>query len=63
MNNFQQMTIEQLKAYLKLNQTDTEAFYVLMDKLNAKSNQKIYAADEIEKLGELIRNHNSSKAS
>jgi galactokinase len=58
MSDFQHMSIDQLKAYLKRNQTDTEAFHVLMDKLNAKPNQKIYSALEVEKLGELI---NSSK--
>ncbi len=59
MNDFQHMTIEQLKTYLKNNQGDTEAFYILMDKLNAKPNQQIYSADEIEKLEGLISNHNS----
>jgi hypothetical protein len=62
MSNFQHMTIEQLKTYLKHNQRDTEAFYVLMDKLNAKPNQKIYSADEIEKLGELISSHDSKSS-
>jgi hypothetical protein len=41
MSDFQNMSIEQLKAYLKHNQGDTEAFHVLMDKLNARPNQKI----------------------
>lgn len=54
MSDFQDMSIDQLKAYLKQNQGDTEAFHVLMDKLNAKPNQKIYNADEINKLGEMI---------
>jgi hypothetical protein len=53
------MNVEQLKAYLKHNQSDTEAFYALMDKLNSKPNQKIYSADEIEKLGELISSDDS----
>jgi len=48
------MSIEQLKPYLKQNQGDTEAFHVLMDKLNARPNQKIYSASEINKLGEMI---------
>ena len=56
------MSVEQLKAYLKENQGDTEAFHVLMDKLNAKPNQQIYGANEIEKLGELISS-NDSKSS
>ncbi|MGB3655175.1 MAG: hypothetical protein WBA41_28770 [Rivularia sp. (in: cyanobacteria)] len=55
MNDFQNMSIKQLKTYLKTNQGDTEAFHVLMDKLNAKPNQKLYSADEIDKLGELIK--------
>lgn len=55
MNDFQNMSIKQLKAYLKTNQGDTEAFHLLMDKLNAKPNQKLYNADEIDKLGELIK--------
>ncbi len=54
MSDFQNMSIEQLKAYLKHNQGDTEAFHVLMDKLNARPNQKIYSASEIHKLGEII---------
>ncbi|MEM6400714.1 MAG: Uma2 family endonuclease [Cyanobacteria bacterium P01_D01_bin.116] len=54
MSNFQHMSIGQLKAYLKSNQGDTEAFHVLMDKLNANPNPQIYSASEIEKLGELI---------
>ncbi|MEM6754205.1 MAG: hypothetical protein AAF630_14670 [Cyanobacteria bacterium P01_C01_bin.38] len=48
------MSIRQLKAYLKSNQGNTEAFHVLMDKLNARPNQNIYSADDIDKLGELI---------
>ncbi len=55
MNDFQNMSIKQLKAYLKTNQGDTEAFHVLMDKLNARPNQKLYSPDEIDKLGELIK--------
>lgn len=53
------MRIEQLKAYLKKNQGETKAFHVLMDKLNAKPNQQIYGANEIEKLGELISSNDS----
>ena len=59
MSEFQSMSIEQLKAYLKKNQGDTEAFHVLMDKLNAKPDQQIYGANEIEKLGELISSNDS----
>ena len=62
MSDFKSMSVEQLKAYLKKNQGDTEAFHVLMDKLNAKPNQQIYGGNEIEKLGELISN-NDSKSS
>jgi hypothetical protein len=54
MSYFQNMSIEQLKAYLKYNQGDTEAFHILMDKLNTRPNQKIYSASEINKLGEMI---------
>ena len=53
-SNFQNMSIAELKAYLKHNQGNTEAFHALMDKLNARPNQQIYSADEIYKLGELI---------
>ena len=55
------MSVEQLKAYLKENQGDTEAFHVLMDKLNAKPDQQIYGANEIEKLGELISSNDSKQ--
>ena len=54
MRDFKSMSIQELKAYLKTNQGDTEAFHVLMDKLNAKPNQQTYSPDEIDKLGELI---------
>ena len=54
MNDFQNMSIKELKTYLKFNQGHTEAFHALMDKLNAKPNQKIYSGDDIDKLGELI---------
>lgn len=62
MSNFEDMSIKQLKAYLKENQGDTEAFHVLMDKLNARPNQQIYSPSEVDKLEELIAN-NDSKAS
>jgi hypothetical protein len=62
MSDFQDMSIEQLKAYLKHNQGDTEAFHVLMDKLNARPNQKIYSASEIDKLGEMINKIKSDSA-
>ncbi|GJD23309.1 hypothetical protein RIVM261_082650 [Rivularia sp. IAM M-261] len=52
--NFQNMSIAELKAFLKHNQSNTEAFHALMDKLNANPNPQIYSADEIYKLGELI---------
>ncbi|MEM7592665.1 MAG: hypothetical protein AAF383_14280 [Cyanobacteria bacterium P01_A01_bin.83] len=53
-SKFEHMSIKELKAYLRENQGDTEAFHVLMDKLNANPNQQLYRPDEIDKLGELI---------
>ncbi|MBE9216299.1 hypothetical protein IQ247_27165 [Plectonema cf. radiosum LEGE 06105] len=53
-SNFEHMSIQELKAYLKEHQGNTEAFHVLMDKLNANPNQQLYRPDEIDKLGELI---------
>ncbi len=61
MSDFQNMSIDQLKAYLKHNQADTEAFHTLMDKLNANPNQRIYSAEEINKLGELINSVKGDK--
>lgn len=55
MSDFENMSIAQLKAYLKHNQGDTEAFHVLMDKFNANPNQRIYSAEEMYKLGDLIK--------
>ncbi|MGF1674301.1 MAG: hypothetical protein ACFCUV_11550 [Rivularia sp. (in: cyanobacteria)] len=53
-SNFEHMSIQELKAYLKEHQGNTEAFHVLMDKLNANPNQQLYQPDEIDKLEELI---------
>ena len=61
MSDFQNMSIDLLKAYLKHNQGDTEAFYTLMDKLNANPNQRIYSAEEINKIGELINSVKGDK--
>lgn len=62
MSNFEEMTIKQLKEYLKHNQGDTEAFHTLMDKLNARPNQQIYSPNEVDKLEELIANNDSKNS-
>lgn len=59
MSNFEEMSIKQLKEFLKYNQGNTEAFHTLMDKLNARPNQQIYSANEVDKLEELIANNDS----
>jgi hypothetical protein len=61
MSDFQNMSISELKAFLKHNQGNTEAFHALMDKLNANPNPQIYGADEINKLGELINGTKGDK--
>lgn len=62
MSNFEKMSIKELKEYLKHHQGDTEAFHVLMDKLNARPNQQIYSANEVDKLEELIANNDSKNS-
>lgn len=62
MNNFEEKNIKELKEYLKHHQGDTEAFHVLMDKLNARPNQQIYSANEVDKLEELIANNDSKNS-
>lgn len=62
MSNFEHMSIQELKAYLKEHQGDTEAFYMLMDKLNANPNQQLYRPDEIDKLGELINGRGKNES-
>ncbi|MBG1270451.1 DUF6887 family protein [Nostoc sp. WHI] len=52
--NFAAMSKIELKRYLLDNRNDTEAFYVLMDKINAEPNPKFYTIDEIGELQKLI---------
>jgi arsenate reductase-like glutaredoxin family protein len=60
MNDFKSMTIKELKAYLRKNQGDTEAFHILMDKLSQSPNKSIYSPEEIDKLGDLINQNSKS---
>lgn len=62
MSNFEEMSIKELKEYLKHNQGNTKAFHVLMDKLNTRPNQQIYSANEVDKLEELIANNDSKNS-
>lgn len=62
MSNFKEMSIKELKEYLKHHQGNTEAFHVLMDKLNARPNQQIYSANEVDKLEELIAKNDSKNS-
>ena len=62
MSNFEEMSIKELKEFLKHNQGNTEAFLVLMDKLNARPNQQIYSPNEVDKLEELIANNDSKNS-
>lgn len=54
MSDYQNMSIAELKAFLKNNQDNTEAFHALMDKLDANPNPQIYGADEIDKFREFM---------
>jgi hypothetical protein len=53
--DFIQMSKSELKTYLLEHRNDKEAFYALMDKINAEPNQKFYSVDEANVLQELIR--------
>jgi hypothetical protein len=52
--DFVTMSKNELKRYLLEHRNDTEAFYALMDKINAEPNQKFYSVDEASVLQELI---------
>ncbi len=51
---FVKMSKSELKSYLLEHRNDKEAFYALMDKINAEPNQKFYSVDEADILQELI---------
>ncbi|BAZ71370.1 hypothetical protein NIES4106_61670 (plasmid) [Fischerella sp. NIES-4106] len=59
--NFVTMTKSELKHYLLEHRNDTEAFYALMDKINAEPNQKFYTVDEADILENLIEAKRHSK--
>lgn len=52
--DFFTMSKSELKRYLLEHRNDTEAFHVLMDKINAEPNQKFYTVDEADVIQELI---------
>ncbi|MBW4629649.1 MAG: hypothetical protein KME49_30105 [Brasilonema octagenarum HA4186-MV1] len=52
--DFMAMSKSELKRYLLDHRNDTEAFRVLMNKINAEPNQKFYTVDEAYRLEELI---------
>ena len=55
--NFQNMTIKELKKYILEHREDQEAFYIFMDKIDAKSSDRIYDSNDIEKFSELFKQH------
>ena len=59
--NFVAMSKTELKRYLLEHRNDTEAFYALMDKINAEPNQKFYSIDDVEVLENLIEAKRHSK--
>ncbi|OUL36592.1 hypothetical protein BV372_06400 [Nostoc sp. T09] len=59
--NFVKMSKSELKRYLLEHRNDTEAFYALMDKINAEPNQKFYTVDEADILQELIEAKRDTK--
>jgi hypothetical protein len=59
--NFVAMSKSELKRYLLEHRNDTEAFYALMDKINAEPNQKYYTVDEADMLQELIEAKRDTK--
>jgi hypothetical protein len=59
--NFVAMSKSELKRYLLEHRNDTEAFYALMDKVNAEPNQKYYTVDEADMLQELIEAKRDTK--
>jgi hypothetical protein len=59
--NFETMSKNELKRYLLEHRNDTEAFYALMDKINAEPNQKFYTIDEADVLQELIEAKRDTK--
>jgi hypothetical protein len=59
--NFAAMSKTELKRYLVEHRNDTEAFYALMDRINAEPNQKFYTIDEVDVLQELIEAKRHSK--
>ncbi|MDF5729792.1 MAG: hypothetical protein PUP92_17725 [Rhizonema sp. PD38] len=59
--NFVAMSKTELKRYLLEHRNDTEAFYALMDKINAEPNQKFYSIDDVEVLENLMEAKRHSK--
>jgi hypothetical protein len=59
--NFVTMSKSELKRYLLEHRNDKEAFYALMDKINAEPNQKYYTVDEADVLQELIEAKRDTK--
>lgn len=62
MINFEQMSKSELKAYLVEHANDKQAFYALMDKINADLNPVYYSIEDIDRLEELIEANQQSKA-
>ncbi len=56
-NDFQTMTIKQLKKYILEHREDQEAFTIFMDKIEAESSNKIYNANDIEQFSDLLKQH------
>jgi hypothetical protein len=59
--NFAQMSRKELLAYIRNNPNDDDAFYTLMDKVNAEPPGEIYPApksiDDLKNFGELLEKH------
>jgi hypothetical protein len=52
--DFQAMTKSDLKKYVIQHRTDDQAFYALMDKVNAEPNPVWYTVDDLDRLAEII---------
>lgn len=55
--DYQNMSIAELKAYLKTHQNDKDAFECLMDKLDQKDRKKVYSIEDLNKFGELLEKY------
>jgi hypothetical protein len=56
-NDFQTMTIKQLKKYILEHREDQEVFTIFMDKIEAQSSNKIYNANDIEQFSDILKQH------